>query len=319
MEVGGGRGKARPSGRHYEHRMRQELEQVSYGGWPGCYRLSNGTVDLIVTTDVGPRVIRFGFVGEGNEFKEYEEMSGLTGGTDWRIYGGHRLWQAPEDTRTTYAPDNGPVRLDNRSGFIRLVQPADATGVQKEIEIRLAGREAKAGVTHRLRNLGSSAVELAPWAISVMAPGGKAIVPLPARGSHDERLLPTNTIAHWAYTDMTDSRWKWGRSFVALQQDPQSSTPQKAGFMATDGWAAYARGGHLFVKQFHYVAGATYPDLGCTVETFTNAEMLELETLGPLVRLRPGESAVHKEQWLLFRGPSAGRWLRRRLGHADIG
>ena len=49
---------------------------------------------MIATTDVGPRIIRFGFVGEENEFKEYEDTTGQVGGDEWRIYGGHRLWHA---------------------------------------------------------------------------------------------------------------------------------------------------------------------------------------------------------------------------------
>jgi hypothetical protein len=39
------------------------IENVSYGGWPNCLRIANDEVELIVTTDVGPRVIRYGFIG----------------------------------------------------------------------------------------------------------------------------------------------------------------------------------------------------------------------------------------------------------------
>ena len=48
-----------------------------------------------------------------------------------------------------------------------------------------------------------------------------------------------------------------------------------------DGWAAYANGGRLFVKRFVTQSTGAYPDWGCSVETFTNDEMIELETLGP--------------------------------------
>jgi hypothetical protein len=37
------------------------------------------------------------------------------------------------------------------------------------------------------------------------------------------------------------------------------------------------------------------------VEAFTNADMLELETLGPLVHLPPGSAVEHLEHWHLFR------------------
>ena len=55
---------------------------MEHKGWQNLYRLSNDLVNLIVTTNVGPRIIRFGFVQEENEFKEYEEMVGRTGGSE---------------------------------------------------------------------------------------------------------------------------------------------------------------------------------------------------------------------------------------------
>jgi hypothetical protein len=278
------------------------VSKTNYGGWPNCYRLANGQVDLIVTTDVGPRIIRFGFDGEENEFVEYDETLGLTGGQEWRNYGGHRLWHAPEDPQRTYYPDNEPVHLQEQAGFVRLIQPVEATtGIEKEMDIRLAPTATHVHVIHRLRNHNRWAVELAPWALSVMAPGGMAIVPLPPRGTHPEFLLPASTLTLWRYTDMSDPRWTWGREYVLLLQDPGAITPQKAGFMAQDGWLAYSRGSHLFVVCFERVDGAQYADLGCSAETWTDADMLELETLGPLTSLEPGACVEHTEEWFLFR------------------
>lgn len=278
------------------------MEKINYRGWPNCYRLSNDLVDLIVTTDVGPRIIRFGFVGEDNEFKEYEDMVGKTGGDEWRLYGGHRLWHAPEEQPRTYYPDNSPVAVEEHSDFVRVIQPTETTtGIQKEMDIRLLPDEAHAEVTHRLRNDNLWTVELAVWALTVMAQGGRAIIPLPPRGSHEESLLPTNIMTLWAYTDLADPRWTWGTRYVMLRQDPAAEKPQKIGLMVPDGWVAYARDGHLFIKKFSYVPGGHYPDFGCSVETFTNADMLEAETLTPLVHLEPGATVEHVEHWLLFR------------------
>ena len=69
----------------------QMQEKFSYGGWPNCVRLTNGQIVVVITTDVGPRVIRLGFVGGQNLFKEFAEDMGKTGGHEWRSYGGHRL------------------------------------------------------------------------------------------------------------------------------------------------------------------------------------------------------------------------------------
>jgi hypothetical protein len=296
MKTGG------PEGNLRQPQRKVDLQKTVYRGWPNCYRLSNGLIDLIVTTDVGPRIIRFGFEDEENEFKEYEDTAGKVGGDEWRIYGGHRLWHAPEERPRTYCPDNSPVTLEEHGDFVRLIQPTEPpTGIQKEIDLCLSPTAAHVEVIHRLRNTNLWSVELAPWALSVMAEGGTAIIPLPPRRSHRESLLPATTIALWAYTDMTDPRWHWGPKYVMLSQDSNRDSPQKAGVMVTDGWAAYARAGHLFVKRFSYVEGAPYPDLGCSVEAFTNADMLELETLGPLAHLPPSGAVEHIERWHLFR------------------
>ncbi len=276
-------------------------EQIEYAGWPNCYRLASERAELVVTADVGPRVIRFALAGDENVFKEYPEQLGSTGGDEWRIYGGHRLWHAPEAMPRTYAPDNGPVAVEPRGDALRLVQPVEATtGIQKELDVSLAADEARATVTHRLRNTNLWPLEVAPWAVSVMAPGGVAVVPLPPRRRHEESLVPANTLALWAYTDMTDARWTWGARFVLLRQQPGAPVPQKAGLSVPEGWAAYARDGRLFVKAFDYVAGGRYPDLGSNVEAFTNAEMLELETLAPLSTVPPGGEVEYTERWALF-------------------
>jgi hypothetical protein len=280
-----------------------EVGKIEYGRWPNCYRLANDVIELIVTTDVGPRIIRCGFVGAENEFKEYPDQLGQTGGREWRMYGGHRLWHAPEHEVRTYYPDNAPVKLEMHDGAVRLIQtPESTTGIQKEMELRLAPGAAHATVVHRLRNTSVTPVTLAPWALSVMAPGGTGIVPLLARGSHPRDLPPGNSLTLWRYTDMSDPRWTWGRRYILLRQDStRTLKPQKIGAAAPDGWMAYARAGRLFLKTFRHEPAATYPDMGASVETFTSADMLELETLGPLAPLSPGAVAEHVEHWWLFR------------------
>jgi len=276
------------------------VKRVAYKGWKNCCRISNGKIELIVTTDVGPRVIRFGFVGGQNLFKEYPAQLGKRGGKKWRIYGGHRLWHAPEAEPRTYFPDNFPVAVEKRGSVVRFIQPVETTtGIQKEIDIKLSAGN-RVELVHRLRNTGHWPVELAPWSVSVMAEGGTGIVPLPPRGTHPEDLLPGNALVIWLYTDMTDPRWTWGRKYILLKQDSTPTVkPQKLGALVPDGWAGYARNGQLFVKKFLGAPGH-YADFGCNYETFTNKDMLEIETLGVFASIAPGQSVEHKETWSLF-------------------
>jgi hypothetical protein len=278
------------------------MEKIAYKGWDHCIRLANPTMEMILTGDVGPRIIRFGFISKPNEFHEDDAWVGKSGDSEFHSYGGHRLWRAPEDPILTYIPDNHPVTIEQTPDGLHLLPPPEIPpALQKEWFVHLDPKQAHARIRHRLTNIGSAAVRLAPWAITVMAPEGVAILPFPPRGRHPENLLPKSRLAVWAYTDMTDPRWFWGQKYILLRQDPKKTLPQKIGASVPDGWAAYCRDNHLFVKIFPYQPEKEYPDLGSSAELFTNADILEVETLGPLVRLEPGQSIEHAEDWFLFK------------------
>jgi hypothetical protein len=279
-----------------------KIEKITYNNYEDCIQLSNGTVELVVSTGFGPRILHFGFAGQTNEFAALspEEDGGPVDG--WHIYGGHRFWVAPEDPVLTVVPDNDPVEVEEIDGGIKVSRPADSvSGMRREIEIRLAPQDARVEVIHRIQNKGASPVECAPWALSVMAAGGVGVTPHAERGPHDdEHLLPTHGLTMWAYTNMSDPRWYWGEKYILLRQDTRATTNQKIGIHAPKGWAGYIRDGHFFLKKFEVDFDASYPDNNSSIELFTCNWMLEVETLGPLVTLAPEESVTHREEWLLY-------------------
>jgi hypothetical protein len=278
------------------------MEKVYYGGWPNCVRLTNGRVELIATTDVGPRIIRFGFVGGQNLFKEYKEFAGLIGGEEWRLYGGHRLWHAPEAMPRTYTPDNSPVAFTFEGNTLKLSQIVEAgTGIEKQIEVTLDEKEDRVSLVHRLINRNMWGVELAPWCLSVMAQGGRAIIPQERFIPHTEELLPARPLVLWYYTNMADPRWKWSTKYIQLHQDSTNPKPQKIGLRNSLGWAAYQLGEDLFLKRFPFDDTANYLDFGSNNEIFTNDAMLEVESVGALTRLAPGAQVEQKEAWYLFK------------------
>jgi hypothetical protein len=59
----------------------------------------------------------------------------------------------------------------------------------------------------------------------------------------------------------------------------------------------YLNAGNLFVKRIEYQEDKTYPDNGCNLEIFAKPDMLDLESLGPLVQLAPGAAIEHGETW----------------------
>ena len=78
--------------------------------------------------------------------------------------------------------------------------------------------------------------------------------------------------------------------------------PQKLGHFNPRTWGAYLLNGELFLKQYRPDPSKTYPDFGCSFETFTNSEFLEIETLGPMTKIQPSESVTHVETWSLHKG-----------------
>ena len=285
-----------------------KAEEVGHNGWKKALRISNGTVDLAVLTEAGPRILFFGFQDGDNEFHEVPEHTGTLGDQTFRVYGGHRLWVAPEISRTYY-PDNVPVAVRRQhDAFVFTAPPESAppgTNLQKEIEIKLAETGARVTVTHRIRNVGGEPTDMAPWALSMMAAGGTAIVPLPPRAPMSTaRLLPEGVLALWSYTDLADPRLQVGTRYIQLRQASDCAgqfKEQMIGVFNPFGWGAYLRKGHLFVKKAQVEKTAKYPDFGCNFEVFTDAQALELETLGPLRVLRPGDTAEHTEHWWLFK------------------
>ena len=277
------------------------IEQIAYGGWSRCRKISNGKLDLIVTEEVGPRIIHLALPGQGNLFCEVEAHMGNTGSHEWLLYGGHRFWHAPEAQPRTYFPDNAPVKIEEHADFLRVTQDTETTtGVQKQLDIAMSDDSPHVKVTHRMTNHNMWAVNLAPWALSVMTTGGVGVIPFPPRGTHPEDLQPANSLTLWPYTDMSDARWTWGERYILLRQQPGAATPQKVGVDVRDNWSAYVVNGQAFVKVFQHQADKPYPDLGASVEIFTNDFMFELETLGPLTTIEPGESVEHVEDWFVF-------------------
>ncbi|MCX7667628.1 MAG: hypothetical protein N2Z84_01695, partial [Atribacterota bacterium] len=261
-----------------------KIEEIPFGGWARNVLISNGQIEVVVTKEVGPRIIRCAFVGKPNLFLEMPGEVGLTGGTEWHIFGGHRLWHAPEANPRSYNPDNDPVQFTQTSkGGIFTQSVEQLTGIEKEIEVEMDENENHVRVIHRLKNHNLWSVELAPWALSAMTPNGMAIIPQEPYQSWSENLLPVRPMVLWGNTRMDDPRWRFGNKYVTLKQDPKNTNPNKAGFGNKQGWGAYLFEDYLFLKIAPYKAGACYPDMGCSFEVYTDHRFLELESLGPLI------------------------------------
>jgi hypothetical protein len=287
------------------------IEEIAYAKWPRNVRLCNREIELIVTLDVGPRILRLSFFGGENLFKEYASQGGGQAEAQWMIRGGHRFWTAPEGPHCQ-ALDNTPVSFKVLGeDEIEITQPPqESFGFQKTLQIKLHV-ENQVTVRHLLKNISPAPLALSPWALSVMAPGGVAFIPQPPLKLHpndlppgsvikEEDYLPNRPLALWPYTEIADDRYSLHGPVWSVRQDAAKS-PTKIGLHFRCGWVAYQRGSFVFAKKISHNPQATYPDGNSNLEFYTDREMLEIESLAPALSLLPGEVHLHTEEWRLYR------------------
>jgi len=278
-------------------------------------RLENDHLILDYLTDRGPRIVRLipRRLGQ-NLLAETPDTELASPYGPYRLWGGHRLWHAPETAARTYIPDDGgltvrplpnppPQGEGTRSPSLReglgegviLTYDEPHTAIRKELTIRLAPDAARVELTHRLTNNGLWAVELAPWAITQLRLGGTAVLPTPATADA-EGLLPNRLVALWPYSRWDDPRLRLTEAAIEIDARllPQ---PFKIGYMNRAGWLAYRYEGVVFRKRLTPQPERPHVDFGCNAEAYANDKHIELETLGPLVRLGVGESVELVEVW----------------------
>jgi len=195
------------------------IKQFKYGGWENNLQMANDHVELIVSLDVGPRVLSYKTKKGENVFLNYPDQMGQSGETKWMIRGGHRFWIAPEDEILSYVPDNQPVHSDlQEPNFVKVTNDGvDPWNIRKEMSIALAATSSEVTIVHKATNEGKEPVEIATWGLSVMCPGGIEIIPLPALGEHPKDLLPNRVMVAWPYTDLSDPRWRFGWKYITLR------------------------------------------------------------------------------------------------------
>lgn len=274
-----------------------KLNYAEYAGWKNCVHAHHNGLKLIITLDVGPRIISCSVDDGPNLFKEFDDQLGKTSGDEYMLFGGHRLWHAPEEFPRSYCPDFDPVDSRWEKPVLYLNPPTEvSTGIRKCMELHFESGN-RVRVRHKLTNMNAWAIELAPWSATLLAPGSRGIIPQEDYRPHPEHLYPARTVTLWHFTRMNDPRVRWGDRFIQLREDGTIDQKIKFGLSNKQGWAACWNSGYLFIKTFSYDENATYADLGCNFEAFTMPGFLELESLGPLDSLEPKCTFSHDEIW----------------------
>ncbi len=286
-----------------------EIEQVEFSGSPNCYACRIGDKSLVITADFGPRIISLA-AGGGPNVLFVDEGRGMGSG-GWLLYGGHRLWIAPE-TRSTYAPDNGQCRVESDGGRLTVTTLDEALMLEKSITVSERGGDFL--VAHTAVNRSDTLVVGAIWALTCVVPRCTVFFPWGTGGDWDLKK-----IVYWKRwmnhtTDVGGSQYIPTDDLFLVRPDGSEG---KVGTSGTEGFIGVAGADYTFVKRFDRIASAPYYDEDCAVQCYTCADFVELETLSPTYTLFPNRPVIHEEEWIVRAtavDPADGQAVRRLIG-----
>lgn len=285
--------------------MSVNFSEIMYKNFGKCIKMENQKLELIITVDVGPRIISCNLKGKENLFGEDIERAVFRDDDDlhsffettenWNIYGGHRLWTSPESWPHSYTPDNSPVKYEIKNNKIVLMPESRIkVGEEHIISVEMQKNEAFVKIQHTVKNISSKPQKLSLWPMTVMSKGGVQVFPQSDKATG---LLSNRRMVFWPYSSVSDQRFFMDDKYMTLSQDPSDKNAFKIGINNEMGWTAYLNSHQLFIKRFKFDDNAAYPDFEVNFETYTNSHIMEIESLSPLTEISPDGVLSFDEAW----------------------
>ncbi len=253
----------------------------------------------------------------------------------WKNYGGNKTWPAPQgwDGPHQWAGppdpvlDGGPFQVLEAGPLSAALrsQPDPRSGLQITRVFSLDPLAARAQLRRVMRNASDRTVRWSLWDVTQldcgeptpdgttrMRPGCWMYVP-----KNPQSRFPDGFQVTYGPPDNP----QWGSAGPDLFAMEYQERIGKVGLDACDGWIAFhdRAGDWVLVHQFTYVPGAEYPHGGDSVEIWAQGpgvaagvdfslphlrlHFSEMEVLGPLTTLAPGEQAEATIEWGACRCP----------------
>jgi hypothetical protein len=277
----------------------------TYRDWEGSYRISNGTVDLVVVPKIG-RVMWFGYTGGKNLLWEDTNFSGKSPKRQEYInYGGDKLWPAPQSL-WGWPPDpniDGPAHsVEVIPNGIRMKSPVGkGISVQFTREITLDPVKAEVKFRNRMENRGTRQT-LAAWQVTQIAEPDFVRMPFESAPG-----LPKGW--HGYGEESLDARYHEVQSGgLIIRRGPEKS--RKFGGFHPSGELSAQFGSTRFLSTSPVLRGQTYVDQNSPMQVYTNqnpSPYIELEHTSPVQPMLKGESVFLDVTWRLeMRGGLTG-------------
>ena len=280
------------------------VKKVEAFGYKNCIALENKLVKVILDPNVGGRILTYELNGKNILF-ENPSLNGKTwkeGGPTFEVSAG-RFDIGPEKTTPFRASFfntwKGEIIGKNSA---RLISPKDSIlGVELIREFYLDENSSHLKCVQHIKNISDTIQNYAHWSRTFAKGGGICLVPL-----NPNSRLPKGY-----------ANYQFGTSLIDFNPPEEPAlcvrdgileileTPKHPKFVmdSNQGWIAYnTKDDLLFIKTFKANENTIYGDMmnnQVSIWYYKN-EKCEIEPIGPIKTILPGEIVSFTENWYLF-------------------
>lgn len=285
---------------------RLNFEEITWRGWPGCYRMSNQRCEVVIAPSSGGRVLWFSLDGKNIVYENPSQNGELL--DDWI-----KNSFDPDGGRFDYGPERVTQALHAQSWMgewkseiidnqiLRLTLSSDSSlGLRSIREFRLHADSAILFIDQKAINITDRPITRLFWGRTLVKPGGTMLFPVNPRSRFDNK---------WG-------RFLWNPDRIDSPKEIderlqiRSDTLRfhavgitiKAGTDATNGWIGYLLGDLLFCKRFPVYPEKDYSGSdNMTGIFYSNGKFAEMEPCGPTSVIQPDSSIWFSERWEISR------------------
>lgn len=284
------------------------VARVTMLNYPDCIELSNSDTRVVLCHHVGGRVLSYEHKGTNILYLAAGEASWKPGirkpevsagrfdvGPEMFQTRGHTLWSGIWDVEITGDRSAKMTsKKDPGSGFL----------VTRDFS--LARDSSHLTFTQTVTNLSDKTTRHCYWSRTFAVHGGSAIVPLTPEQSRFPSGYAMYNSGSTINVRPSDPAIRREGNFLVITGPPARP---KLGMDSTAGWVAYqTRQDLLFVKRYTVNPDKTYGEatginLSLWYPKASSLPTCEIEPIGPMERLAPGESASFTVHWWLLDHP----------------
>jgi hypothetical protein len=288
----------------------QAENRVKFLNYPDCVELKNETTRVVLGHHIGGRLLAYELNGKNVLYLSPEEAewnpanpSGKTPNSAGRFDVGPEFIQLRGNALWTgrwQAESLGPRRAkltsmkDPKSGFV----------ITREFT--LAKNSSRLTVKQTVHNQSENTNRHCYWSRTFATHGGTAIVPITPETSRFPNFYFMARSPRAVDFMPKDPNVRLVDNYLLVEGPTEHP---KLGMDSTAGWVAYqTRQNQLFVKRYpvyqnHSYGEATGINLSIWYPPKEKLNACEIEPIGPMETLKPGEQASFTVDWWLFENP----------------